>query len=155
MGKSNSQIKMLAENKRARFDYQVEDRLECGIELKGTEVKSVKSGRFSFSDSYARIKEGELWLIGLHIPPYPQGNIFNHEPDRDRKLLVHKQEIKRLKRKVEEKGVTLVPLKLYTKRGLVKVDLGLCRGKRKYDKREDIKRRDLDREQERAIKERF
>jgi SsrA-binding protein len=123
-------IKVLGNNKKAYYDYHVDDTLECGISLQGTEVKSIKDNRFSFSDSYARIRDDELWLIGLHISVYPFGNIFNHEPDRDRKLLVHRQEIKRLRRRVDEKGFTLIPLKFYLKRGLVKLELGICKGKK-------------------------
>ncbi|MEW5816745.1 MAG: SsrA-binding protein SmpB [Spirochaetota bacterium] len=146
------EIKILGKNKKAFFNYSVEESMECGIELKGTEVKSIKSGKFSFTDSYAKIKNDEVWLVQFHISPYPFGNIFNHEPDRERKLLVHKHEIKRLKRKVEERGFTLVPLQLYLKKGLVKVELGVCRGKKIYDKRDDIKQRDLKRETDRELR---
>jgi SsrA-binding protein len=145
-------IKVLAENRKARFHYTVDENLECGIILAGTEVKSVKTGQFSFADAYARIREAELWLTGFHITPYEHGNIFNHNPDRERKLLVHKREIKKLTRKVDEKGFTLVPLKVYLKRGRVKIDLGLCKGKKTYDKRENIKERDLRRETERNFR---
>ena len=120
--------------------------MECGIELQGTEVKSLRENRFSFGDAYARIKDGQLYLVGFHISPYPFGNLHNHEPERERKLLAHKEEIKKLRRKVEEKGFTLVPIKLYLKNGLIKVELGICRGKKLYDKRETIKQRDLERE---------
>lgn len=144
--------KVLALNRKARYNYSVEDSLECGIELRGTEVKSMKERSFSFSDSYAKIDNGELWLVGLHVTPYKFGNIYNHEPDRTRKLLVHKQEIKRLSRKVNERGLTLVPLSFYLNRGMVKLELGICRGKRVVDKRQDIKRRDLKREAERALR---
>ncbi len=139
-------IKLLADNKKARFNYTVEETIECGLELRGTEVKSMKLGKFSFPDAYAQIKNDELWIYGLHITPYDFGNVFNHEPDRIRKLLVHKQEIKKLKRKVEEKGYTLVPLKFYLKRGIVKLELAIAKGKKLFDKREDIKKRDLQRE---------
>jgi SsrA-binding protein len=144
--------KNIAVNKKARFNYFVTDTLECGIELKGTEVKSVKAGKFSFSDSYAKIENDELWLIGLHISLYTFGNIHNHDPDRNRKLLVHKQEIKRLKRKIVEKGLTLVPLRFYLIGGLVKVEIGVCKGKKIHDKREVIKQRDLKREVQREFK---
>ncbi len=153
--KSDENIKILALNRKAKFNYTVLDTLECGIELKGTEVKSIREGKFSFGDSYAKVDGGELWLYGLHISPYPFGNRFNHDPDRKRKLLAHKQEIKRLSRKVDEKGLTLVPLKFYLKHGLVKLELGLCKGKRIYDKREEIKRRDLKREAEREFRNRL
>jgi SsrA-binding protein len=145
-------IKVLAENRKARFQYTIDESIECGIVLQGTEVKSIKKGNFSFSDSYGRIKDGELWLIGFHVTPYEQGNIHNHLPDRERKLLVHKQEIKRLARKVDEKGFTLIPLKVYLKNGRVKLELGVCKGKKLSDKREAIKERDLRRETEREFK---
>jgi SsrA-binding protein len=147
--------KSLASNRRARFNYTVDETLECGIELQGTEVKSVKEGKFSFSDSYAKIEDSELWLVGLHITPYKFGNIHNHDPERPRKLLAHRQEIKRLGRKVAERGLTLVPLSFYLKNGLVKLELGVCRGKKTVDKRESIKNRDVKRDTERALKEGF
>ena len=139
-------VKLLLLNKKARFNFFIDETLECGIELQGTEVKSLRENRFSFGDSYARIKEGQLYLIGFHISPYPFGNLHNHEPERERKLLVHKEEIRKLRKKVEEKGFTLVPIKVYLKNGLIKVELGICRGKKLYDKRETIKQRDLERE---------
>lgn len=145
-------IKILADNRKARFNYSVDENLECGITLQGTEVKSLKSGKFSFADAYAKVRDGELWLVGFHITPYDHGNLFNHVPDRERKLLVHKAEIKRLERKVEEKGFTLIPLKVYLKKGIVKIDLGICKGKKTYDKREDIKERDVRRETERNFR---
>ena len=144
--------KPVAVNKKALFKYQVVEKLEAGIELVGTEVKSIKEGRFSFADSYALVENGELFLIALHVNVYPHGNIFNHEPDRKRKLLVHKQEIKRLRRYVDEKGLTLVPLKVYLKRGLVKCELGICRGKKLHDKRETIRKRDQKRDAERELR---
>jgi SsrA-binding protein len=147
--------KVLAVNRRARFNYTVEDSLECGVELKGTEVKSLKDGKFSFSDAYAKIEKGEMWLVGLHITPYRFGNIHNHDPDRPRKLLAHRQEIKRLTRKVTERGLTLVPLSFYLRGGLVKLELGVCRGKKTVDKREAIRRRDQQRETDRALREKY
>lgn len=155
MAKEEIDIKILADNRRARFQYTIEDTLECGIALQGTEVKSMRNGKFSFSDSYARIISDELILVGFHISPYTFGNLFNHEPDRNRKLLVHKQEIKRLKRKVDEKGYTLVPLKFYLKKGKVKLMLGICKGKQIQDKRESIKKRDQMREAAREFRNRF
>ena len=140
--------KILAVNRKARYNYAVEDSLECGIELRGTEVKSMKERSFSFSDAYAKVEGGELWLVGLHVTPYKFGNIYNHEPDRTRKLLVHRQ----LSRKVNERGLTLVPLSFYLKKGIVKLELGICRGKRMVDKRQDIKRRDQKRDAERALR---
>lgn len=145
MGNDTS-VKLLLLNNKARFNFFIDETLECGIELQGTEVKSLRENRFSFGDSYARIKDGQLYLVGFHISPYPFGNLHNHEPDRDRKLLVHKEEIRKLRKKVEEKGFTLVPIKVYLKNGLIKVELGICRGKKLYDKRETIKQRDLERE---------
>ncbi|MDR1933673.1 MAG: SsrA-binding protein SmpB [Spirochaetales bacterium] len=145
-------VKILADNRKARFNYTIDENLECGIVLQGTEVKSMKAGQFSFADAYAKIQEGELWLTGFHITPYDHGNLFNHTAERERKLLVHRQEIKKLSRKVDEKGFTLVPLKVYLKKGRVKIELGLCKGKKMYDKRENIKDRDLRRETERNFR---
>jgi SsrA-binding protein len=146
--------KFLAVNRKARFNYTVEETLECGVVLQGTEVKSMKASQFSFSDSYGKIDNGELWLVGLHVTPYKFGNIYNHEPDRPRKLLVHHQEMKRLTRKVVERGLTLVPLSFYLSRGIVKLELGVCKGKKLGDKREAIKRRDQQREAQRSLRER-
>jgi SsrA-binding protein len=142
----------LVKNKKALHLYSVQEVLECGIELKGTEVKSVKACRLSFTDSYAKIENNELWLTGLHISPYEHGNIHNHDPDRKRKLLVHKEEIKRLRKKVDEKGLTLIPLRFYLKHGIVKLELGVCKGKKEFDRREDIKRKDLKRDAERDLR---
>lgn len=142
---NDEKVKTLLVNKKARFNFFIEETIECGIELQGTEVKSLRENRFSFGDSYARIKDKQLWLIALHISPYTFGNLNNHDPDRDRKLLVHKEEIRKLRKKVEEKGFTLVPVRLYLKNGLIKVELGICRGKKLFDKRETIKQRDLER----------
>ncbi len=148
-------IKMLAENRRARYQYAIEDTLECGIELRGTEVKSMRAGKFSFSDSYARIINNELILVGFHISTYEFGNIHNHDPDRNRRLLVHKQEIKRFKRKIDERGYTLIPLKFYLKKGKVKLLIGIGKGKQAQDKRETIKKRDQMRDAEREFRKRF
>ena len=141
---------LLARNRRAFHEYIVDERLEVGIELHGTEVKSMRARAFSFADAYGRMRNGELWLIGLHITEYSHGNQFNHEPTRDRKLLAHASEIDRLRRRVEEKGFTLVPLEFFLKQGLIKLDLGVCKGKKLYDKRESLKqkaqKRDMDRE---------
>ncbi|MCR5613434.1 SsrA-binding protein SmpB [Treponema sp.] len=147
-----SDIKKIAENKKARFNYSIEDSIECGIVLEGTEVKSVKSGSISFLDSFAEIIKDEIWLKGFHISEYSYSSVFNHNPDRAKKLLLHADEIKRLKRKVEEKGVTLVPLDFYLKNGRVKVNLGLCKGKKLFDKRASIKEKDLNREMQRNFK---
>ena len=146
------EVKVLQTNKKAFFNYEVLEDLEAGISLEGTEVKSLRSGRFSFTDSYVKIQDGDLWLIGFTIQPYDKGSIFNHEPDRSRRLLVHKQEIKRLKRKVEEKGLTIVPTKVFLKGNLIKVQVSLCRGKALHDKKEAIKERDLNRQAQREAK---
>jgi SsrA-binding protein len=146
--------KVLAVNRRARHDYSVEESIECGIALVGTEVKSFRSGSISFPDAFATVEKGELWLIGLHVSEYAYSSIFNHEPDRRKKLLAHKQEIRRLARKVTEKGFTLIPLKFYLKNGMVKVELGLCKGKKQYDKREDLKDRDSKRDIAREMRSR-
>jgi SsrA-binding protein len=148
-------IKILATNRRARHHYQVEDTLECGISLAGTEVKSIKDGSFAFSDAYGRIKGDELWLVAFHVSPYEHGSLFNHEPDRERKLLAHRKEINQLRRKVDERGYTLIPLRVYLKKGLVKIELGVCRGKNFADKRQSIKERELKREADREIRARF
>lgn len=148
----DNQIKILNTNKKAYFNYQIIDDLEAGISLEGTEVKSIRQGKFSFGDSYIKVINGELILTGFTIQPYDKGSIFNHQADRDRRLLVHKQEIKRLKRKTEEKGLTLVPTKVYFKGNLVKIQVSLAKGKDVHDKREAIKTRDLDRQAKREAK---
>ena len=139
-------IKIIATNKKAFHDYFILETFEAGIVLKGTEVKSIKQGRINLKDSYAKIKDGEIYLFNTHISPYKHGNLFNHEPLRTRKLLLNKKEINKIIGKINEKGLTLIPLKVYLKKGLVKLELGLCKGKKVYDKREEIKRRDLERE---------
>ena len=146
-------IKIIAQNRKARFDYFIEDEMEAGLVLKGTEVKSLRLGKANLKDAYARVKEGEVYVYQMHIGPYPFAYYDNHDPLRPRKLLLHKREIKRLYGKVNEKGFTLVPLKLYFKNGRVKITLALVKGKRKYDKRETIRRRDEKRELDRARKE--
>ena len=152
MAKSDDGIKVLSVNKKARFNYSIDESFECGLVLVGTEVKSIKEGRFSFADSYALVENDELWLIDLHVTPYIFGNRQNHEPLRKRKLLVHRKEIKRLKRVTDEKGLTLVPLKFYLKRGIVKCELGIAKGKKLFDKRNDIRKRDQNRELEREFR---
>jgi SsrA-binding protein len=144
----------LATNRKARRDYQILEKLEAGIELRGTEVKSIRAGRASLAESFARVENDEVILHGLHVEPYPHGNRFNHDPLRPRRLLLHKQEIRRLYGLVSIKGRALVPLRLYLRRGRVKVELGLAKGKHAADKRETIKRRTADREAQRAIAER-
>ena len=144
-------MKLLVQNRRAHFSYHVLESFEAGIALCGTEVKSCRAGNISLNEAYARVIDGELWLIGSHIAPYEQGHQFNHEPTRKRKLLMHRREILRLRQAIEAKGQTLVPLKVYLHNGKVKVEIGLCRGKNVHDKRQDIKKRDDDRETRRAV----
>ncbi len=146
-------IKVIAKNKRARHDYHVVDLLETGIALKGTEVKSIRLGKVQLVDGFAKVEDGELYLYGVHISPYEQGNRYNVDPLRKRKLLAHKAQIRRLHRQVQEKGMTLVPISIYLKRGRVKVEVGICRGKRLYDKRRTLTERDAKRDIARARKE--
>jgi SsrA-binding protein len=149
MAKTNEGVHVLAVNKKARFNYSIEETYECGISLVGTEVKSIKDGQFSFVDSYASVENNELWLLGLHVTAYVYGNRVNHDPLRRRKLLVHRKEIRELSRVTMEKGLTLVPLKFYLKRGIVKCELGVARGKKLFDKRDDIRKKDQTRELQR------
>ena len=142
-------VRPLATNRQATHEYFIEERLEAGVVLLGTEVKSLRQGRANLKDSYAQIRGGELWLLHCHISPYSHGNINNHDPLRDRKLLLHREEILRLDRRRKLSGLTLIPLRLYLKRGRVKVELALARGKKLHDKREAIRKRDLDRESRR------
>ncbi len=135
---------MEIENRKARYDYFIEDSYECGIVLKGTEIKSIRDGKANIKDSYGMIKNNELYLLNMHISPYESGNIFNHEERRTRKLLVNKKEIFKIKDKVNLEGYTLVPLKIYFKNGKAKVQLAIAKGKKTYDKRETIKQRDID-----------
>lgn len=151
-GKQSDLEKNIATNRKARHEYSILNIYEAGIVLKGTEVKSLRRGKANLVDSYANLKDGEIWLIGAHINSYEQGNINNHDPLRDRKLLLNRSEIRRLIGKVKEKGLTLIPLRLYFKNGKVKVELALAKGKKSYDKRETIAKRDFEREQERRIK---
>ncbi len=145
-------VRVVAKNKKARHDYHVVDTLEVGIELKGTEVKSVRDGKVQLVDGFARVEGGELYLHNVHISPYEYGNRFNVDPRRKRKLLAHKAQIRRLERQAAAKGMTIVPLSVYLSRGRVKIELGTCRGKRRYDKRHTIAERDARREMERATK---
>jgi len=146
--------KVVATNRRARHDYLIEDTYEAGIVLTGTEVKSLREGRASLVDGYAFIDNGEMWLDAVHIPEYTEGTWNNHAPRRKRKLLLHKQEIRKLIGRTVEKGLTLVPLKMYFKSGKVKMAVGLARGKKSHDKRETMKKRETDRETRAAVKER-
>lgn len=142
----------IARNKKARFNYEIVETFEAGIALRGSEVKSIRLKKASIQEAYARIKNGEIFLTGMNIAIYEMANRFNHEPTRERKLLLHRHEIKRLTGKVNEKGFTLVPLRLYFKNGKVKVELGLARGKALYDKRRDIQKREVARDMQREMK---
>ena len=148
----NEGQKTLSSNRKAFHDYFVEERFEAGVELFGTEVKSIRAGTVNLKDSYLIIREGELFAKGIHVSPYEKGNIFNRDPLRERKLLMHKKEILKLRALSERDGYTLIPLSLYLKRGRVKVEVGVCRGKKLYDKRESSLKRDLERENRRGIK---
>ncbi|MBD2306119.1 SsrA-binding protein SmpB [Chroococcidiopsis sp. FACHB-1243] len=149
----NDGYKVLSDNRKARFLYDILETYEAGLQLMGTEVKSIRAGKLNLQDGYALIRNGEAWLINVHISPYTSSSqYFNHDPRRTRKLLLHRQEIRKLIGKVEQQGLTLVPLKLYLKRGLVKISIGLAKGKKLHDKREDLKRRQDQREIQRAMK---
>ena len=150
---SPKHIKKIAENRKARFNYHIEDEYEAGLVLKGTEVKSLRQGRANLKDAHAKVKKGELYIHGMHIAPYPFAHYDNHDPERPRKVLLHKYEIRQLLGKINERGYTLIPLKLYFKAGKVKVVLALGKGKKSYDKRETIRRRDEKRDLDRARKE--
>lgn len=150
-----AQEKLIASNRRAFHEYEILEKYEAGIVLKGTEVKSLRMGRANFKDSYARIKNKELWLLNLHISPYDHGNVWNHDPLRMRKLLMHRREVIRLTSKTEERGLTLVPLRLYFKDGKAKVELGLARGKHTHDKRKDIAKKDAERDTQREMNRRY
>lgn len=155
MAGAGDNIKIIAQNRKAYHEYFIDDKIECGIVLAGTEVKSLRKGAVNFRDSYAEIRNGECFLCGMHISPYEQGNIFNKDPLRDRKLLLHKSEINRLLGFVKQKGLTLVPLELYFSKGKVKLLLGVARGKKLYDKRDSIAAKDTAREIDRRLKESF
>jgi SsrA-binding protein len=147
-----SETKKIVTNRKARHEYEIIDSLETGLVLTGSEVKSLRAGKANLADAYARFIRGELWVIGMHISPYKEATDQNHDPLRQRKLLVHKTEIKRLMRQVDEKGVTLIPLSLYLKNNIFKLELGLARGKRKYDKKQSIAQRDAQRDLQRENK---
>jgi len=152
--KGREPVKVIATNRRAGHDYFIDERLEAGLVLTGTEIKSIRDGHINLREGYARIIDGEPWLVNVHIAPYEQGNRYNHEPMRDRKLLLHKDEISSLVGKVRQRGYTLIPLQVYLKHGKAKVELGLARGKHQYDKREAIAARDARRDIERSLSER-
>ncbi|MCI9582999.1 SsrA-binding protein SmpB [Clostridiaceae bacterium] len=151
MGKES--VKLVANNKKAYHDYFIDDTFEAGIELYGTEVKSIRMGKCSIKESFIKIENGQVFVYGMHVSPYEKGNIFNKDPLRIRRLLLHRAEIRRLVSKIREKGYTLVPLKVYFKGSLVKVEMGLARGKKLYDKRDDIAKKDARREIERGFRE--
>ena len=151
MGKESG-IRLIANNKKAYYDYFIEDTYEAGIELAGTEVKSMRMGKCSIKESFIQIDRGEVFVYGMHISPYEKGNIFNKDPLRTRKLLLHQYEIRKIAGKIAEKGYTLVPLKVYFKGSLVKVEIGIAKGKKLYDKRQDIAKKDQKREAEREFK---
>ncbi len=144
--------KIIHQNKKARHDYEIVDSLEAGIVLIGSEVKSVREGRVNLVDAYARFRNGELWLIGMHISPYKNATMFEIDPTRDRKLLLNRMQLKKLQRQVDEKGMTLIPLKVYFNRHLVKIEIGLARGKKQYDKRAAIAEKDMKRDSDRTNK---
>ena len=147
-----SGVKIAAQNRKAYHDYFVDETFECGIELAGTEVKSLRLGQCSIKESFCNIKNGEVFIYGMHVNPYEKGNIFNKDPLRDRKLLLHKSEINKILGKLKEDGYALVPLRVYFRRSLVKVEIGLCRGKKLYDKRADLAKKQQKRELERDFK---
>lgn len=152
MQTDKNHIKIVTNNKKASFNYFLDEFFECGLVLTGTEIKSIRNHNPSLSDSYALIRNGEAFLINMNIPVYDKGNIFNHEPLRQRKLLLHKEEIRKLQKKIDQQGYTLVPTKLYLKEGLAKIEIALARGKKMYDKRETIKENDIKREIAKNIK---
>jgi len=147
-------IKVIAQNRKAYHDYFIEEKLECGIALFGTEVKSIRQGRINLKEGWAQIRNGEVWVEGMHISPYEQGNQFNRDPLRPKKLLLHRSEIRKLNGEVDRQGYTLIPLEVYLKEGRVKLQLGLCKGKQAHDKRDAIAKRDSDREIRRVLRER-
>ncbi len=149
---SDSAIKVIVVNRKAFHDYEILERVEAGLVLTGTEIKSVRAGRANVRDAYARPEDGELWLVNAHIAHYPQGGIYNHEPTRPRKLLLHRDQLVRLAGESAQKGLTIVPLRLYIRNHVAKVELGLARGRRQYDKRKVIARRDAEREMHRFAK---
>lgn len=152
MAEKKQAVKLIANNKKAYFDYFIEDKYEAGIELFGTEVKSLRMGKCSIKESFIRIERGEVYVYGMHISPYEKGNIFNKDPMRIRKLLLHKREIMKLSGEIAQKGYTLVPLSVYLKGSLVKVEIGLAKGKKLYDKRETLAKKDQRREAEKEFK---
>ncbi|MBP9502668.1 MAG: SsrA-binding protein SmpB [Candidatus Promineofilum sp.] len=155
MEKRPEKIKVISNNKRATFDYELLERFEAGLALTGTEIKSIRANQVSLQRSYVQSRDDELWLMEANISPYVHGNRENHEPTRPRKLLLHRREINRILTNLAQKGLTVVPIRLYLKNGRAKVEVALARGKHKYDKREDVARRDADRQVERALREKY
>ncbi len=147
--------KVIAQNKKASHDFFIEETIEAGIVLKGTEIKSIRAGRVNLKDSFARVEHGEVFLHNMHISPYEQGNRYNHEPTRTRKLLLHRKQINKFIGETQQSGYSLVPIKLYLKNGVAKILIGLGKGKKKYDKREDLKQKQAKRDVDRALKERY
>lgn len=155
MADKKESVKVIAQNKKARHEYFILETYECGIELAGTEVKSIRQGKVNLADSYAGINNGEVWIKGMNVSPFEQGNIFNRDPLRERRLLMHKREILKLSQRVKEDGLSLVPLKVYLKGSLVKIELALVKGKKLYDKRDSIAQRDAKRNMDRAVRNRM
>lgn len=157
MSTSNNQsgVKIIAKNKRATFDYQLLETFEAGLALTGTEIKSIRAHQVNLRRSYVQARSGELWLLDCHISPYEHGNIQNHDPERPRKLLLHRREINKIIDQMQQKSLTLIPTKLYLKGGRAKVEIALAQGKKKYDKRQDIAKKDDERRMERALREKF
>lgn len=155
MAKKEKDSRLIANNKKAYHDYFIEEKYEAGIALHGTEVKSLRMGKCSIKESFIKIEGGEIFIYGMHISPYEKGNIFNRDPLRVKKLLMHKNEILKLQQKIAEKGYTIVPLQVYFSKSLIKVEIGLAKGKKLYDKRADIQKKDMRRESEREFKQRF
>jgi SsrA-binding protein len=146
MTREELEEKNVVTNRRARYEYFVLESYEAGLALKGTEVKALRSGSANLQDGYVMVRRGEFWLVGMHVSPFEKGNINNHDPLRDRKLLLHAKEIRKLTAKLQEKGLALIPLRIYFKRNIAKVEIGLCKGKKSFDKRETIKQRDVERQ---------
>ena len=154
MAKEREDGNLIAQNRKARHDYTVIETIEAGMVLKGTEIKAIRNRRVNLKDGYVRVRDGEAYLVNVHISPYEQGNLFNHDPLRTRKLLMHKKQIAKLTAETKNTGVTLIPLKLYIKNGFAKVLVGVAKGKKQYDKRQDLKQKDMNREINRTFKER-
>lgn len=148
-------VKVLAQNKKAYHEYFIDDKYECGIALVGTEVKSIRMGKVNLKDSYAKVKKNEVFVVGMHVSPYEMGNIFNRDPFRERKLLLHKSEIRKLQKASQVEGYSLIPLSLYLKNGIVKMEIAIAKGKKMYDKRSDMAKRDAQREIERKLREKY